>query len=56
MPEPAAPETPIVHVTIGRVEVRATLASPVGSRGKVAAPAVMSLEEYLGKRAAGGQR
>ncbi len=46
---------PAIHVTIGRVEVRAT-PPPTGSRAKAALPPVMSLEEYLGRRAAGGQR
>jgi hypothetical protein len=46
---------PTIHVTIGRVEVRAT-PPPAGSRAKGALPPVMSLEEYLRRRAAGGQR
>lgn len=47
---------PSIQVTIGRVEVRATLPSPAKSRAKSAVPPVMSLEEYLGRRASGGPR
>jgi hypothetical protein len=62
---PAAPEfspslppavAPTIHVTIGRVEVRATPPPPAASRAQTKGPSVMSLEEYLGRRAAGGRR
>jgi hypothetical protein len=56
LPEAAAAMPSTVHVTIGRVEVRATLPAPTGARVRPAAPPVMSLEDYLGRRAAGGQR
>jgi hypothetical protein len=44
---------PAVNVTIGRVEVRATPPPPVSAPKPRATP-VMSLEEYLRRRAAGG--
>jgi hypothetical protein len=47
---------PSVHVTIGRVEVRATLPQPVGSEKPRTAPPIMSLEEYLRERAGGNRR
>jgi hypothetical protein len=53
MPESAP--APTIQVTIGRVEVRATPAT-VSPRKPVAGPAVMSLEEYLRQRSAGGER
>jgi hypothetical protein len=56
LPPAVAPSPPSIHVTIGRVEVRATPPPPAGSRDKPTLPPVMSLEEYLGRRAAGGQR
>lgn len=51
-PAPAAP--PPVHVTIGRVEVRATTATaePVGRPRP--RPRVMSLDEYLDRQSHGG--
>lgn len=57
LPLPAAESEPSVHVTIGRIEVRASSereSKPVG-RPRAASP-VMSLEEYLHRRAQrGGQ-
>ena len=50
-----ATEAPPVHVTIGRVEVRATLPPPVPSPPQAASAPVMSLDEYLRQRAAGGR-
>jgi hypothetical protein len=51
---PAEPE-PSVHVTIGRIEVRATSESKQAGRPRTASP-VMSLEEYLHRRTQrGGQ-
>jgi hypothetical protein len=48
-PNPA----PTVNVTIGRVEVRATPAAPASTPKPRSAP-VMTLEEYLQRRATGG--
>ncbi|HUH61507.1 MAG TPA: hypothetical protein VLZ50_00865 [Terracidiphilus sp.] len=46
---------PVVHVTIGWVEVRATTETQRESKAKVASP-VMGLEDYLQRRAQrGGQ-
>jgi hypothetical protein len=44
-----APDAPTIHVTIGRVEIRASVAAPV-SRKPQARPPAMSLEEYLKQR------
>ena len=52
---PAADTEPSVHVTIGRIEVRATSESKSVARPRAASP-VMSLEEYLHRRARGGDR
>jgi len=50
-----APE-PIIHVTIGRIEIRAnTAAAPVVRKSTNASP-VMALEEYLRSRTEGGRR
>lgn len=46
-------EKPSIHVTIGRVEVRATL-PPAAPQRQVRQPRVMSLDEYLHQRASGG--
>jgi hypothetical protein len=48
---PAAPPTPVIHVTIGRVEVRAT--APTTSKAPTARPAgpKLSLDDYLRSRA-----
>ena len=43
------PDAPTIHVTIGRVEIRASVAAPV-SRKPQARPPAMSLEEYLKQR------
>ena len=51
-----AVEISTIHVTIGRVEVRATLPPPVRSRQQAAQPRGMSLDEYLRQRASGGSR
>jgi hypothetical protein len=45
-----------IQVTIGRVEVRAVPPPQAASRATVTQPPVMSLEEYLGRRAGGGRR
>lgn len=49
-------ERPIVHVTIGRVEVRATPPPVARQRPQAAAPPVMTLEEYLRLRASESPR
>jgi hypothetical protein len=49
-------ERPIVHVTIGRVEVRATPPPAARPRPQAPAPPVMSLEEYLRLRASESAR
>ncbi len=54
VPQPATAETTI-HVTIGRVEVRATLAPAPATKLTRASAPVMSLDEYLRARS-GDQR
>ena len=51
----AIPETPVINVTIGRVEIRAAVsfAPPKQSHAK---PQTLSLDEYLRKRRNGGER
>jgi hypothetical protein len=49
-------ERPIVQVTIGRVEVRATPAPVSKTRTRAGTPPVMTLEEYLRQRASGSTR
>ncbi len=49
---PAASE-PEIHVTIGRVEVRAVPAEPASSKPGHDRPRVMTLDEYLQRRAEG---
>ena len=49
-------EAQSIHVTIGRVEVRATVPPPVRSRQQTAPAPVMSLDEYLRQRTAGDRR
>jgi hypothetical protein len=46
--EPPQPTPPTIHVTIGRIEVRAT--PPPPSPRQRPAPAVMSLDDYLKRR------
>ena len=50
----AAPPEPTVHVTIGRVEVRAT-PPPAPAPARERGPRAMSLEEYLRGRAGAGR-
>lgn len=50
-----APPPPTINVTIGRVEVRATLPTPAPRRQSPAAPS-MGLDEYLRRRAKGDER
>jgi hypothetical protein len=42
-------QAPVIHVTIGRVEVRASIAPPA-AKARSSTPASMSLGEYLGAR------
>jgi hypothetical protein len=51
----AAPSEPIIHVTIGRIEVRATPAPAPAARPKSAPTSATSLDEYLRQRN-GGRR
>jgi len=53
----AGPSPPIIQVTIGRIEVRATApaAPSVPQRRRRPVPAAMSLDDYL-ERNAGGKR
>jgi hypothetical protein len=44
-----------IHVTIGRIEVRATSAQPSAPKRSAPAPAAMSLDEYLRRRSGGNQ-
>ena len=54
--QPPPTAEPTIHVTIGRIEVRATQpAAPIAPRERQA-PTVMSLEEYLRRRAKGSGR
>jgi hypothetical protein len=56
-PEPAPTPSPAVHVSIGRIEVRATpLPSAPQPRKRPSTPPVMSLDEYLRQRAHRGNR
>lgn len=49
------PAAPSINVTIGRVEVRATLPARVPSSAGRAASPIMNLEEYLRQRAGGNR-
>ena len=52
--EPVA--EPVIHVTIGRIEVRATPAPKAPARERPAARPAVDLEEYLRQRAQGERR
>lgn len=54
-PEPAAPQ-PVINVTIGRIEVRATPAPKAPARERQAARPAVDLEEYLRQRSKGEGR
>ncbi|MBO0859244.1 MAG: hypothetical protein J2P21_12340 [Chloracidobacterium sp.] len=54
--EKAAPPAPTVHVTIGRVEVRATQLTPQSSPKPRPSRPTMSLDDYLRRRGEGGAR
>src|SRR6266566_8766799 len=51
--QPSAP-APMIQVTIGRIEVRATPPPAPHSQPRRSGPAVMGLDEYLSQRARGG--
>lgn len=54
-PSPAQAE-PVIHVTIGRLEIRATTPqTPAAPRRTREQPAVMSLDDYLRQRAGGSK-
>jgi hypothetical protein len=56
-PDRQPPAAPDVHVTIGRVEVRAVPAAEPPSRARSAAPsALMNLDDYLRRRDGRGRR
>ncbi|HEV2829176.1 MAG TPA: hypothetical protein VGW76_16385 [Pyrinomonadaceae bacterium] len=52
---PAIQPQPTVHVTIGRIEVRAVQSSQPASRSRAATP-VMNLDDYLRRRSQGGRQ
>ncbi|HEY6168580.1 MAG TPA: hypothetical protein VI454_11110, partial [Verrucomicrobiae bacterium] len=47
---------PVIHVSIGRVEIRATSPAVARARPATTAPAGLSLEDYLRQRAGGNPR
>jgi hypothetical protein len=51
-----APELPAIHVSIGRVEVRALVTPDAKPRREAAGAGALSLEDYLRRRAEGGRR
>lgn len=56
LPEPIQPE-PTVQVTIGRIEIRASMdAAPRRESRRSAASKLMSLDDYLRQRAEGGRK
>ncbi|HKP11590.1 MAG TPA: hypothetical protein VJZ91_05745 [Blastocatellia bacterium] len=52
--QPAAPQTPTINVTIGRIEVRAVTPAAAPPQPRKPAPSLMSLDEYMRRRNAGG--
>jgi hypothetical protein len=52
---PAIQPQPTIHVTIGRIEVRAVQSSQPPARSRAATP-VMNLDDYLKRRSQGGAR
>jgi hypothetical protein len=52
---PAFQPQPTIHVTIGRIEVRAVQSSQSPARSRAATP-VMNLDDYLKRRSQGGAR
>lgn len=56
IPTHKAPDlAPTIHVTIGRVEVRATPASAPTPSRPAKTPSVMTLDEYLLRKNTGGE-
>ena len=55
-PAPKPPSAPTINVTIGRVEIRAVSPAPTPQRTRPKSANVLSLEEYLRRRASGGSR
>lgn len=51
----SSPVEPTINVTIGRIEVRATL-PPASAKTQRPAPPILSLDEYLHQRAGGNRR
>ena len=51
----SSPVKPSINVTIGRIEVRATL-PPASAKTQRPAPPILSLDEYLHQRAGGNRR
>jgi hypothetical protein len=47
---PAEPQAPVIHVTIGRIEVRASAPQPIQKAQPVSQPPVEKLEDYLRAR------
>jgi hypothetical protein len=47
---PAEPQAPVIHVTIGRIEVRASAPPPAQKSQPVSQPPVEKLEDYLRAR------
>jgi len=52
-PEPPGEPAPVVHVTIGRIEVRAVRTDPLAESPRPLAPPVMSLDDYVRQRSRG---
>lgn len=53
--KPAKPEASAIHVSIGRIEVRANVPSPTSRPGRSPSRPKMELDAYLQTRAGGGQ-
>jgi hypothetical protein len=51
---PEERQAPTIHVTIGRVEVRAATPAATAPSAPRRQPAVLSLDEYLKQRGSGG--
>ncbi|MEO6194248.1 MAG: hypothetical protein ABIS20_14665 [Thermoanaerobaculia bacterium] len=49
-------QEPVIHVTIGRIEVRATAAPKAPARERPAARPAVDLDEYLRQRSKGEGR
>ena len=52
---PEASPTPTIEISIGRVEVRAEVASPKPARQHAPAQPILSLDAYLGRQRKGGK-